>query len=69
MIKIFKLSLFCLVILFVLSCSSQKNTNIENNETPEYLYKLAMIELDNKKYDIAQSKFNCLLYTSDAADE
>ena len=69
MIKIFKLSLFCLVILFVLSCSSQKNTNIENNETPEYLYKLAMIELDNKKYDIAQSKFKDIEYKFPLSNE
>ena len=69
MIKIFKLSFFYLIVLFVLSCSSQKNTNIENNETPEYLYKLAMIELDNKNYDLAQSKFNDIEYKFPLSNE
>ena len=51
------------IILFVLIIStscSKNNTNIttqENNESPEDLFKLAMIELDNKNYDIAQEKF------------
>ena len=45
------------IILFVLIIStscSKNNTNIttqENNESPEDLFKLAMIELDNKNYD------------------
>ena len=45
--------------LFVNNCSNQIDTNDSNNseETPEYLYKLAMTNFDSENYDDAEIYF------------
>ena len=57
--NLIKLLFFYLFILLNISCAQNNNSVeiIENSETVEYLYKLAIIDLDNKKYDEAQAKF------------
>ena len=57
--NLFKLSFIFFIFYLSLSCSQSVEDDklINQSETPEYLYKLAMVELDSKKYDIAQEKF------------
>jgi len=69
MIKIFKLSFFCLILLLVISCGKKEKEQIDINSTPEYLYELAMVELDNKNYDLAQAKFKEIEYSFPLSNE
>ena len=51
--------LIIFVIFFISSCSNneQNSSNVETSESPESLYTLAMIDLDEKRYDDAMIKF------------
>ncbi len=57
--KIFNFIIILSVIIISISCSKNDIDTLssENVETPENLFKLAMIELENSNYDIAQEKF------------
>ena len=69
--KYISLSLLFIILSMVISCSNEKK--IENNniakETPEYLYRQAMVELDNKNYDVAQEKFKEIEYNYPLSNE
>ena len=57
--NLFKLSFILLIISLNISCSKnyEENKKAENSENPEDLYKLAMLDLNNKNYDLATSAF------------
>jgi len=57
--KLFLISFLIIIFIFNISCSSKKNNSENNNiNSPESLYELAILELDNKNYDLAEVKFN-----------
>ena len=55
--NLFKISFLLLIIFLGISCSQNNKEITTKTETPEILYTLAMLELENKKYDIALEKF------------
>ena len=57
--KFFNIAIIILCLIIHISCSKNSKESIisANKQTPENLFKLAMIELDNNNYDIAQEKF------------
>ena len=69
MIKIFKILLFLLFSISIISCSKNAKETIEITSSPEDLYKIAMIELENKNYDIAQAKFKEIEYNYPLSNE
>ena len=54
--------IICLILLFIcISCSNNTNSNIDKNKTllsePETLYKLAKINFDEQKFELAREQF------------
>ena len=57
--KLFIFLFLCLIFLLSISCSTKNdNKTVITSETPEFLYEQAMIELNDKNYDLARSQFN-----------
>ena len=54
-----KLILFILF-LFIINCSNSSNIDqaLESEESPEFLYKIAMIDLQSQKYTESSIKFS-----------
>ena len=57
--NLFNLSFIFIIIFLNISCSKnyEENKKNGNSENPDDLYKLAMLDLNNENYDLAQSKF------------
>ncbi len=67
--KIFKIFLFSFIFLSLISCAKNNKEPLEITYGPKELYKAAMIELDNKNYDLAQSKFKEIEYNFPLSNE